>query len=189
MIVYNAQFIAEARIGDSLTAGILVSVFSIAGALASYAFKHLYKIMRNWLLPLSFATASVGLLLGFVGSVPQSGNLMIYALGIALAGVALMIITCYTPVALSTVTPSQHITLVMGLVSFAMAAGTFLSTPFAQVVNIITQQSDIRILLLVAMVVALAVGVMVTVMLIGRNSREVFEPGSGLVQGKEDLEG
>lgn len=158
LIVYNATFLTEANIGTSVTAGYMTSVFSVGGMIASFAFKFLYSKLKDWVLPFAYIFAILGALLGYVGT--GTGNLLFYAAGIFCAGVALLLITCFTPIVLSSIVAPELITMAMGFVSFITAAGTFLTTPLAQVSTSLMHTTEVRCVLLVAFVMAVVIGIL-----------------------------
>lgn len=157
LIVYNATLIAEAGIGTSVTAGYMTSVFSIGGMVASFAFKYVYAKIKDWILPLAYVFAILGALCGYLGT--GSGSLALYAVSMFCAGVALLFITCFTPIVLSSIVAPELITMAMGFVSFITAAGTFLVTPLAQISTSLMHTTDVRCVLLVATAMAIVVGV------------------------------
>lgn len=150
MVVYNANYIANAGIGDSVTAGYATAAFSLGGCLASLAFKRILKLLDTWTMPFSFAVAALSAILGYLGSTPGAGNLACYAIGIFLAGVALLVATCFTPIVIASVVPPRLLTTAMGLVSFATAAGTFLTTPIAQIASLASATDGTRETLIIA---------------------------------------
>lgn len=151
VIVYCSQVLAEAGITDAIVAAIMVSVFSIGGICVSLPFTGLFKVFRNALLPIAYVIAALALAACFIGAQPEAPNAILYGVGAALAGAALLIITCFTPMALSQVVAPELQSTAMGFVSFAMAAGTFLSTPFAQLAGMVMgSQSMVSVLLFAA---------------------------------------
>ena len=170
-VVYNAQFISAAGLGNSVTAGIMTTVFSLAGMVASLAFKPAYRLTGNVLVPLSFGLVIAGNLLGYLATSPQTASLLLYGAGFVLDGFGLLLITCYVPLAITGATPSSLVTFAMGLVAFATAGGTFLTTPFAQVATALAHTSDLRVSFLAAMALGAVVLVMTCVWLILRKAR------------------
>lgn len=137
VIVYCSQVLAEAGITDAMVSAIMVSVFSIGGIAVSLPFTGLFKVFRNALLPIAYVIAFAALLACFIGTQTAVSNAILYGVGAALAGAALLLVTCFTPMALSQVVAPELQSTAMGFVSFAMACGTFLSTPFAQLAGIV----------------------------------------------------
>lgn len=162
VIVYCSQVLAEAGITDSMVSAIMVSVFSIGGICVSLPFTGIFKVLRNTLLPVAFVVAFIGLLVCFFGAQPEGANAFLYGLGAALAGAALLLVTCFTPMALSQVVAPELQSTAMGFVSFAMAAGTFLSTPFAQLGGVVMGSESIVNVLLFASLCAVVLAVLAT---------------------------
>lgn len=157
MVVYNAQYIASAQLGDSVTAGYTTAAFSVGGAIASLGFRRFYAAFGKWILPVAFAIATASAVLGYLGSSPVQGSIVFYAVGILLAGFALLLATCFTPIMVSSIVPPRLLTAAMGMVSFVTAAGTFLTTPCTQIAAALTGTDGIRaVLLAVAILTALA---------------------------------
>lgn len=159
LLVYNAQFLSNSGIGDSVTAGYMITFFSIGGILASWGFSRIFNKIHEWLIPLSFVIIIAAALLGFIGSNPDGGNLVLYATGIFLSGFALLLITCCTPLAVTVIVKPEMTTTAMGLIAFATAIGTFLAAPFAQLVTFICGSDDVRLVLLGAIVCAVITGI------------------------------
>lgn len=154
VIVYSSTLLAEAGISNSMVPAAMTSVFSVGGIVVSMLFPALFKKLRNALLPLGYAIGALALLACYLGSGTGGGNLVFFGIGAFLAGAALLVVTCFTPMVLSqVVAPQMHAT-AMGFVSFSMAAGTFLSTPFAQLVSVVTGNPDVRMVLVGAAVLA-----------------------------------
>ena len=170
-VVYNAQLLSDAGLGNSVTAGVMTTVFSLAGMVASLSFKRVYRLTGNALVPLSFGLVIAGNLLGFLATSPQGASLLLYGAGFVLNGFGLLLITCYVPLAITGVTPTSLVTFAMGLVAFATAGGTFLTTPFAQAATALAHSSDLRVSLMAAMALAAVVLVMTCVWLILRKAR------------------
>lgn len=170
-VVYNAQFITEAGMGNSVTAGIVTTVFCLAGMVASLSFKFLYRLIGNALVPLSFGLVIAGNLLGYLATAPQSASLILYGVGFILNGLGLLYVTCYVPLAITGVTPPSLVTFAMGLVTFATAGGTFLTTPFAQLAIALAHSGDLRASLVAGSVLAAVVLVMTCVWLILRKAK------------------
>lgn len=161
-IVYNAQLLAGADLTSPVLAAIMIALFSVGGAIMSAIFPKAFQMLKAALLPLAFFVTALGLLLLYVGSLPEVASPIVYGVGIALLGVGLLATTCFTPLALSqTVAPDMQST-AMGFVSFAMAAGTFLSTPFAQAVAAITGNDAIGTVLIAALVCSIVIGVVLS---------------------------
>lgn len=156
IIVYNAQLLAEAGIGTSVTAGYMTIAFAAGGIAASSLFKKIVGRLGAWLVPLAFLVAVLATALGFFGASHENGNIVMYALAVFLDGASLLLVTCFVPVAVAERIDSGLIAPAMGLVSFATAAGTFLAAPFAQVSAVIIPSGEIRAVLLCASFVALA---------------------------------
>lgn len=160
VVVYCSQLLADAGIADSMVSATMVSVFSIGGIAVSLCFSALYKLLRDALLPVSFIVSALALLACFVGCNQSSPSIILFGTGAVLAGVALLIITCFTPMAISQIVSPNMQSTAMGFVSFAMAAGTFLSTPFAQLSAVVMGDASIRMVLLMGAVVSLALVVL-----------------------------
>lgn len=150
VIVYCSQVLAEAGITNAMVSAFMVSVFSIGGIIISLMFTGLFKLLGKMLLPASFVVAAVALLVCFMGGNPQDSNVILYGIGAALAGMALLMVTCFTPMAISQVVAPEMQSTAMGFVSFAMGGGTFLSTPFAQLAGIVTGAETIGTVLMFA---------------------------------------
>ena len=172
VIVYSSTLLAEAGISNSMVPAVMTSVFSVGGIVVSALFPVLFKKLRNVLMPLGYTIGVLALLACYLGSSADGGNLVLFGIGAFLAGAALLIVTCLTPMVLSqVVAPQMHAT-AMGLVSFSMAAGTFLSTPFAQLVSVLTGNPDVRMVLLGAAALAVMLVVVTGVTVAGMKRRE-----------------
>ncbi len=172
IIVYASSLLAEAGVTNAMVPAAMTSVFSIGGIIVSLVFSFLFKVLRNALMPIAYVMAAFSLLACFFGCNATSPNIILFGVGAAGAGVALLIITCFTPMVLSQVVAPDMQSTAMGFVSFAMAGGTFLSTPFAQLAAIVTGSASIRMVLLVAAVVAviLVVTTALTMVLLRRRA-------------------
>ncbi len=171
VIVYCSQVLAEAGITDAMVAAIMVSIFSIGGICVSLPFTGLFKVFHNTLLPIAYVIAAIALAACFIGAQPSSPSAILYGIGAALAGAALLIVTCFTPMALSQVVAPEMQSTAMGFVSFAMAAGTFLSTPFAQLAGIVMGSQSVASVLLFAAICAGVLAVITAVFVFAMRKR------------------
>lgn len=170
VIVYSSTLLSEAGITNTMVPAMMTSVFSVGGIIVSLVFSGLFKRIRNALMSIAYVAAVIALFACFFGCDTSSPNVLLFGFGALMAGVALLTITCFTPMAISQVVAPEMQSTAMGFVSFAQAAGTFLSTPFAQLAAVLTGSSDVRMVLLVAALlsIALIVATAVTVLVMRR---------------------
>lgn len=154
VVVYTSQALADAGVASSMVTAGIITAFSIGGVLASAAFPSLFKRFKNAMLPIAFAVSAVAMCGCFAFCAPGGVSVAGYGVCAALAGCGLLLITCFTPLVLSQVCAPEMLPTAMGFVSFAMAMGSFLSTPFAQVVAAATGSGSVRLVMLVAGIVA-----------------------------------
>lgn len=172
VVVYCSSLLADAGVTDSMVSATMVSVFSVGGIVISLGFSLLFKALHNVLLPAAYVVAALALLACFVGSDAGSANILLFGVGAALSGAALLIVTCFTPMAISQIVEPKMQSTAMGFVSFAMAGGTFLSTPFAQLAAVVTGDTSIRMVLLVGTVVSIALAVLACATIVAMKKRE-----------------
>ena len=171
-IVYNSQLLTGAGMPSPVLAAVMIALFSVGGGTMSAVFPRLFGSLRNALLPAAFFISALGLGIVYVGSLPEVANVAVYAVGITLVGVGLLATTCFTPLAISLVVAPEMQATAMGFVSFAMAIGTFLSTPFAQIVSAITGSSAVGTILFAAAACCAIAGIaLVPISLLLRKSR------------------
>ena len=170
IIVYNAQLLAEAGIGTSVTAGYMTIAFAAGGVIASSLFKRIVSHLGSWLIPAAFFVAVLATALGYFSASPESGNIAMYVVAVFLDGASLLLVTCYVPVAVAGRIDAGLIAPAMGIVSFATAAGTFFAAPFAQVSAAIVSTGEIRAVLLCASLVT-AVAMLVSLWALVRKAR------------------
>ena len=156
IFIYNATLLSEASIGDSTIAGIMASIFSVGGLVAAANFKLLFKRLKEWLCPVAFVIASISTWLGFIATGDSTASVILFGVAIFLDGFGLLMVTCFTPIAISAITPPNLVTAAMGMISFVMAAGSFIVTPFAQVITQIAGTASLRVVLLGSMATGVA---------------------------------
>lgn len=154
VVVYTSQALADAGVTSSMVTAGIITAFSIGGIVASAAFPALFKKLKNAMLPVAFAVSAVAMCGCYLFCSPDCASVAAYGFCAALAGCGLLLITCFTPLVLSQVCAAEMLPTAMGFVSFAMAMGSFLSTPFAQVVAAATGSGSVRFVMLAAGVVA-----------------------------------
>lgn len=173
VVVYTSQALAAAGVDNSMVTASIITVFSVGGIIASAIFPAAFKRVKNAVLPLSFAVSAVAMCGCFAFCAPGSASIIGYGLCAILAGCGLLLVTCFTPMVLSQVCAPEMLPTAMGFVSFAMAMGSFLSTPFAQVVAAVSGSDSVRLVMLVAGIIA-AVFVLISVFVLkgmGKSAR------------------
>lgn len=165
VIVYCSQALAGAGITNPLVTSAMTIAFSIGGIVVSAPFAKVLATFKKRTLPISLLLAAVALAICRIGASPEVANPFVYGVGAFLTGVALLAVTCYTPMALSQVTPPEQLGTAMGLNSFAMAMGTFLVTPFAQLCSALTGESSLLNVYAIAAVLSLVLCIIVAVVM------------------------
>ncbi len=120
----------ESGMGDSVMSGLVLSVNTIAAALAGLFFKQIYIRLRNYTIPLSFFACALGMFVLFI-----SEHLILMFLGSVLCGMG---ISAFTLGIISTAggfLGAESIALFSGLMSASSSLGTFCTSWYISVIE------------------------------------------------------
>lgn len=141
---YCAVVMQDVGLGDSATAGLILSGLTVACAICSVLFGTLYRGLKQWILPLAVLVVAISLVICYIASTPGATNLPLWVIGFLVYGFGMMALSVATPQLLSVAVPLSAITFAMGLNNIFMNIGNFLGTPYSQLVIAITGSSDMR---------------------------------------------
>ncbi len=134
---------------NAVIAGQLMSLFTAVGIVASAIFGLLFRALKINVLPIACLVAGVGSILLFMGiGVMESLAFVIFA--VVILGFGHSTITVAVPQSVSLVCTPQVASGALAFTAVAMNLGTFISSPYMQLVTAIAHTDDYNIVYLVS---------------------------------------
>lgn len=136
---------------DGVIGGQLMSLFTVAGIVASALFGLVYRKLKMTSLPIACIIAAIGNILLFV-SIGVVGNLMFVIVAVAVMGFGHATITVAVPQCVSVTSLPAVATAALAYTAISMDIGTFISSPYMQLVTTIAGTTDYTVVFAVSAV-------------------------------------
>ncbi len=140
MLLNMAAILMNEELGTAATAGSVLSIFTLGGAVAGFVFGRVFKLTKNYVVPLGLLC-----LAGGTGLFCVSHTLPLIIAATALVGVGVQWIWPGTLNGYSAYVPSQRLGMASALFISGMNLGCFLSSSFIAAVAQITDNPDPRL--------------------------------------------
>lgn len=166
----------EHGIADGVMGGQLMSLFTLVGIVASAVFGLLFRALKINVLPAACLLSSIGMFLLFAG-LDAMASLPFVIFAVVVLGFGHTTITVAVPQCVSIACTPAVASAALAFTAVSMNVGTFISSPYMQLVTTITGSSDFTIVYLASGILMLVWSVIVfaVVKKAGRNKDEVSE--------------
>lgn len=163
-ILYGSFVVTMNGFGDSATAGLMMSVMTVVGALTGFTLGPCYKVLGKWLLPVAALFVSVFYLVGAYFSQPETANFVGYLICFLVGHWGFAIVIPGTQNILTNLVPIGAATKTMGFNTAFHQLGCFLPAPVAGILMTIVGGQSPLDLLIPSSIIAIVISVLYAVL-------------------------
>lgn len=158
LILNMSSIIIGENLGTSAIAGTVLSVYTIAGMVGGMVFGQIYKLFKNYTIPVLLCCLVVSLALGYFGK-----SVALLMVACAFGGVGFSSFAPALMVRARAVLPPEAISPAAGVMSACLKIGAFLAAYYVSLVTKVSGNSNPRVPVLVGLVVIAVITVVWTI--------------------------
>lgn len=159
-VLYCSMVIEMSGMGDSVTAGWLLTGMTVVGMVSGFTLGPCYKKLGKWLLPIAGLVVGGLYLVAAIASTPGSANFAVYAVAFLVGHWGFAIVIPGTSNMLTNIVPIGAATRAMGFYSAFHQAGCFLAAPVAVAMMPLIQATTVHDLLVPCSVIVMICAVL-----------------------------